>query len=71
MLLYRGQLSSELAVDATIEQLGGNFTYPLKYGYAAVGRVVGLGAEVETSWLTVLFLPLMRMKATFWLPQVT
>ncbi len=51
MLVYRGQLSSELAVDATIEQLGGTFSYPLKYGYAAVGRVVALGAEVETSWL--------------------
>ncbi len=51
MLVYRGQLSSELAVDATIEQLGGSFTYPLKYGYAAVGRVIAIGGEVDERWL--------------------
>ena len=50
MLVYRGQVSSELAVDATIGQLEGNFSYPLKYGYATVGRVIELGAEVDASW---------------------
>ncbi len=51
MLVYRGQAPTELAVDETISALPGSFGFPLKYGYAAVGRVVQLGPEVDTSWL--------------------
>lgn len=51
MLLYRGQMPMGLAVDETIEALSGEFKYPLKYGYAAVGRVVELGEGVSPDWM--------------------
>jgi alcohol dehydrogenase len=50
MLLYRGQMPMGVAVDETIEALGGQFQYPLKYGYAAVGRVTALGKGVPADW---------------------
>lgn len=50
MLLYRGQMPMGLAVDETIEALGGEFQYPLQYGYAAVGRVTALGNGVAADW---------------------
>ena len=51
MLVYRGQTPTDLFVDATIASLAGDFAFPLKYGYAAVGRVIALGAEVDPLWL--------------------
>jgi 2-desacetyl-2-hydroxyethyl bacteriochlorophyllide A dehydrogenase len=50
MLIYRGQFPVDLAVDATIGSLSGKFGYPLRYGYAAVGRVVELGEGVDIKW---------------------
>lgn len=49
LLVYRGQIPSHMAVDATIDALAGTFTYPLAYGYAAVGRVATCGVQV-TGW---------------------
>ena len=43
MLLYRGQMPGEMAVDESIVALNGTFQYPIKYGYAAVGRVEEIG----------------------------
>jgi 2-desacetyl-2-hydroxyethyl bacteriochlorophyllide A dehydrogenase len=51
MLFYRGQVPAEMAVDATIAALGGQFAYPLPYGYALVGRVCACGPGVADSWL--------------------
>lgn len=50
MLVYRGQFPEEMAVDDTIEALEGGFGYPLAYGYACVGRVVALGADIDPIW---------------------
>jgi len=50
-LIYRGDVSSELAVDETLPDLDGSFQYPFKYGYAIVGQVVQIGSTVDTSWL--------------------
>src|SRR3972149_5234729 len=50
MLVYRGQFPN-MAVDASIESLGGEFHYPLAYGYAVVGRVTETGKQVDRSWL--------------------
>ena len=51
MLVYRGQAPAELAVDDTIAALGGTFGFPIKFGYAAVGRVIEVGKGVDGSWL--------------------
>ncbi len=51
MLFYRGQLPAGVAVDTSIASLSGGLSYPLKYGYACVGRVIGLGAGVADEWL--------------------
>jgi 2-desacetyl-2-hydroxyethyl bacteriochlorophyllide A dehydrogenase len=50
LLIYRGQAPTDLAVDETIAALAGTLAFPLKYGYAAVGRVITLGAAVEQAW---------------------
>lgn len=51
LLVYRGQAPGELAVDETIAALGGSFRFPIKYGYAAVGQVIGLGEDTPVEWL--------------------
>src|ERR1700750_2277152 len=38
-LVYRGEVPAEMALDDTIDALGGTFSYPLPYGYACVGEV--------------------------------
>ena len=47
LLLYRGLMPQDMALDETIEALDGGVSYPLKYGYAAVGRVAVCGEGVE------------------------
>ncbi len=51
MLVYRGQIPNEMALDANITALQEQQTYPLQYGYASVGRVTLVGADVDKSWL--------------------
>jgi 2-desacetyl-2-hydroxyethyl bacteriochlorophyllide A dehydrogenase len=51
LLVYRGLLPAGLPLDATLPALAGDGTYPLRYGYAAVGRVCEVGAELEPAWL--------------------
>ena len=51
LLLYRGQMPDEMALDATIKTHQQTVQYPLAYGYAAVGQVIGLGAGVDERWL--------------------
>jgi 2-desacetyl-2-hydroxyethyl bacteriochlorophyllide A dehydrogenase len=51
LLIYRGQFPADLAVDESIAALSGQFAFPLKYGYSAVGRVIALGEGVPDSWM--------------------
>ena len=51
LLIYRGQLPDDMAADETIAALAGKLAYPLRYGYAAVGRVLAVGAGVDEAWL--------------------
>jgi 2-desacetyl-2-hydroxyethyl bacteriochlorophyllide A dehydrogenase len=51
MLVYRGQLPSDINLDANLESLQHDQAYPLQYGYACVGRVEKVGAGVASSWL--------------------
>src|SRR5215469_16495235 len=45
-LVYRGEVPAELALDDTIDALGGAFSYPFAYGYACVGEVADSGQAV-------------------------
>jgi threonine dehydrogenase-like Zn-dependent dehydrogenase len=45
-LVYRGEIPAEMALDDTIEALGGTFSYPFAYGYACVGEITGSGQLV-------------------------
>jgi len=51
MLVYRGQLPEELALDDSIADMQESPAYPLQYGYASVGIVETLGAGVDSTWL--------------------
>ena len=50
LLIYRGQAPADLPADETIATLAGDFHFPLKYGYAVVGRVAELGRGVSRDW---------------------
>ena len=50
MLVYRGQLPPDLTLDETINALSSTTQYPLKYGYAAVGRIIAVGHDIDPSW---------------------
>lgn len=45
MLVYRGQAPPDLPLD--LPTLQGSFRFPIKYGYASVGRVAAVGPGVE------------------------
>src|SRR5690349_18639856 len=42
-LVYRGEVPADMALDDTIDALGGTFSYPFAYGYACVGEVAEWG----------------------------
>jgi 2-desacetyl-2-hydroxyethyl bacteriochlorophyllide A dehydrogenase len=44
MLVYRGQVPRDLPLD--LPTLAGRYDFPIKYGYASVGRVVDVGTHV-------------------------
>ena len=50
LLIYRGLAPHDLAKDETIAALGGDFSFPLKYGYAMVGQVMEVGRGVAPGW---------------------
>jgi threonine dehydrogenase-like Zn-dependent dehydrogenase len=41
----------DLPADEILPSLSGPLKFPLRYGYACVGRVAGLGEGVDASWL--------------------
>jgi len=45
MLVYRGQVPVDLPLD--LPTLSGSFDFPIKYGYASVGRVLETGDGVD------------------------
>ena len=45
-LVYRGEVPADMALDDTIDALGGTFSYPFAYGYACVGEVAGSGGSL-------------------------
>lgn len=51
LLLYHNEVPSHMATDETIDALDGTLSYPLQYGYAAVGEVSAVGTAVSEDWL--------------------
>jgi len=51
MLVYRGQIPEDMALDASLAALQGAAAFPLQYGYACVGEVMALGPDVDAAWL--------------------
>ena len=51
LLVYRGKIPEDMALDATLDSIKGTSQYPLQYGYACVGEVEKLGPGVDPSWL--------------------
>jgi threonine dehydrogenase-like Zn-dependent dehydrogenase len=45
-LVYLGEIPADMALDDTIDTLGGTFSYPFAYGYACVGEVTESGQPV-------------------------
>jgi 2-desacetyl-2-hydroxyethyl bacteriochlorophyllide A dehydrogenase len=45
LLVYRGEAPTELEPD--LPTIAGGFDFPIKFGYASVGRVVEVGGQVE------------------------
>ncbi|WP_440765403.1 zinc-binding dehydrogenase [Natronorubrum sp. DTA7] len=50
-LLYRGEAPTELPADEELEAFDGDLSFPLRYGYAAVGEVTAVGADVDAEWV--------------------
>ncbi|MFB6250981.1 MAG: zinc-binding alcohol dehydrogenase [Halobellus sp.] len=51
LLIYRGEAPTDLPADETLDTLDGDLSFPLRYGYAAVGDVVAAGEAVDDDWL--------------------
>ncbi len=51
LLVYRGEAPSGMAADESITALQDSLTFPIRYGYAAVGDVVQVGEGVEADLL--------------------
>jgi len=45
MLVFRGQVPADFALD--LPTLAGSYAFPIKFGYASVGRIVAVGAGVS------------------------
>ena len=50
LLVYRGEVPTGMAADATVDALSADFEFPLRYGYAVVGRVTATGPGVDPAW---------------------
>lgn len=46
MMVYRGQVPAALSLDSSLPTLQGSFGFPVKFGYANVGRVIDVGTDV-------------------------
>ncbi len=51
LLIYRGDAPTDLPADETLEALSGDLSFPVRYGYAAVGEVVDAGPAVDDEWI--------------------
>jgi 2-desacetyl-2-hydroxyethyl bacteriochlorophyllide A dehydrogenase len=57
LLAYRGEVDPGLPLDETLGALAGTFTFPFRYGYSAVGRVVRPAAPFQEGQRVFAFHP--------------
>jgi 2-desacetyl-2-hydroxyethyl bacteriochlorophyllide A dehydrogenase len=57
LLAYRGEIDPELPLDEVLGALAGTFTYPFRYGYSVVGRVVRPAGPLQEGQLVFAFHP--------------
>lgn len=50
LLVYRDEVPDGMMTDEEFDSLSGTFQYPLRYGYAVVGRVEATGPGVDSVW---------------------
>lgn len=50
LLVYHGNVPTDMVADDTIDAINGTFDYPIQYGYATVGRVTEVGDGVDPEW---------------------
>jgi 2-desacetyl-2-hydroxyethyl bacteriochlorophyllide A dehydrogenase len=50
LLVYRGQVPTDMPLDTKLPALTGAPRFPLRYGYAAAGGVTAVGRQVDPSW---------------------
>jgi len=50
LLVYRGLCPDDIALDATIPGLQGQFGFPTRYGYSVVGKVLSCGDDTPPEW---------------------
>ncbi len=51
LLIYQNRFPPDLELDSTLPDLRHRFAYPLRYGYACVGRITAIGEALSTDWL--------------------
>ncbi len=51
MLIYQNRFPPDLEADSTIPKLRRPLAYPLRYGYACVGRILALGPHLPPDWI--------------------
>ncbi|WP_410764909.1 zinc-dependent alcohol dehydrogenase [Haloferax sp. DFSO60] len=49
LLIYRGEAPTSLKTDESIAALDGDLSFPLRYGYAAVGEIEAVGDDISPS----------------------
>jgi len=57
LLAWRGEVDPDLPLDETLGALAGTFTYPFRYGYSAVGRVLRPAGPFREGQLVFAFHP--------------
>ena len=51
LLLYRGEAPDGMPADETLPALRGDLSFPLRYGYCAVGQVIQAGPQAAPDWI--------------------
>jgi 2-desacetyl-2-hydroxyethyl bacteriochlorophyllide A dehydrogenase len=69
LLFYRGDVPPDMAVDSSLDSTLGALAavqYPLRYGYACVGRVVDIAGDADRTWLDRLVFAFVPHTSHFW-----